>query len=184
MKMRALFSANDSKTPTFPSKVSNYEVIKAKSNIIPQNAPETAKTVKGPQFIPTWKPSGEAISKNSIMAAKTVSKNESKLDKISPPPSVSEPDSIIDTGKQAAQSYEVTFKVNYETEPGQEMYVVGGHSSLGNWKEMKAKMEWTEGHNWVLTEKFDQPFVSYKYVVVRDGVAERYEEGINRIADF
>jgi alpha/beta superfamily hydrolase len=65
--------------------------------------------------------------------------------------------------------------------------MVGNIPQLGNWKEFKATMKWTQGHFWVI-ENLQIPkstqFFEYKYVVLRDGVAERWEEGFNRIADL
>lgn len=46
-------------------------------------------------------------------------------------------------------------------------------------------MEWTEGHVWVLKNvKLNVPFFQYKYVVLNNGQPERWELGLNRIADL
>jgi len=65
--------------------------------------------------------------------------------------------------------------------------VVGSAQQLGNWKEFKAKMRWTEGHIWVIDGlEFEnhQAVFQYKYVVLNHGSPERWEEGFNRIADL
>lgn len=43
----------------------------------------------------------------------------------------------------------VTFRIQYETNFGQNLCLVGDTEELGNWKEFsKNKMRWTKGHNW------------------------------------
>ena len=45
-------------------------------------------------------------------------------------------------------------------------------------------MRWTEGHVWVLENvQISKPYFQYKYVVMKDGRPDRWEQGINRIAD-
>lgn len=46
--------------------------------------------------------------------------------------------------------YSLTFKIPYKTELGQSLCVVGSIGQLGNWKDFKAHLKWTEGHVWVL----------------------------------
>ena len=49
-----------------------------------------------------------------------------------------------------SSSYSVTFKIGYKTEMGQSVAIVGNIDPLGNWKQFKGLMKWTEGHIWVL----------------------------------
>ena len=47
-------------------------------------------------------------------------------------------------------SYSVTFRIGYQTDMGQSVAIVGNIEELGNWKQFKANMKWTDGHVWVL----------------------------------
>lgn len=40
------------------------------------------------------------------------------------------------------------FKIKYETNPGEEVYILGEHRDFGNWHKSKFKLKWTEGHIW------------------------------------
>lgn len=68
------------------------------------------------------------------------------------------------------------------------MYIVGSIPELGDWKERKVKMTWTDGNNWVLDEPIftTAPYFRYKYVSVRKDNKEefRWETGVDRIADL
>lgn len=46
-------------------------------------------------------------------------------------------------------------------------------------------MKWSEGHVWVLKDVVTcEPVFQYKYLVVNNGQPERWEVGVNRIADL
>lgn len=75
--------------------------------------------------------------------------------------------------------------MGYKTELGQSLCVIGNIDQLGNWKQFKANMKWTEGHVWVLQNvPISVPYFQYKYVVMNHGQPERWEQGINRIGDL
>ena len=38
------------------------------------------------------------------------------------------------------------FKLKYQTNPGEEIYIFGDHPDFGNWEKSKFKLKWTEGH--------------------------------------
>ena len=68
---------------------------------------------------------------------------------------------------------------------GQSVAIVGNIEELGNWKQFKANMKWTDGHVWVLENvPISVPYFQYKYVIMRDGQPEKWEQGINRIGDL
>lgn len=92
-------------------------------------------------------------------------------------------------GKKVSQTshtrYNVKLSVQYETEIGEHIVVVGNIDPLGNWNDMtKCLMKWTDGHVWV-TENLvtDKPYFLYKYVICRGSEALMWEKGANRIAD-
>lgn len=68
---------------------------------------------------------------------------------------------------------------------GQSLCVVGSIPELGNWKQFKAHMKWTDGHVWVLENlPVHVQYFQYKYVVLNNGQPDRWEQGINRIGDM
>lgn len=89
---------------------------------------------------------------------------------------------------QQQHSYCVYFSVQYQTTPGEEIYVIGSIPELGNWKERVCKLTWTEGHVWVLDEPIvtTAPYFRYKYQSVKKDHHEhfRWETGVDRIAEL
>lgn len=79
----------------------------------------------------------------------------------------------------------VTFTLNYKTDYGQIVALVGNHAKLGSWSDFKW-MKWNDGNLWKLTVDVpENESVNYKYVII-DYVTKkalRWEEGINRICD-
>eukprot|EP01055_Gregarina_sp_Pseudo9_P002676 Gregarina_sp_Pseudo_9__2675@NODE_2922_length_822_cov_11_337165_g2668_i0_p1_GENE_NODE_2922_length_822_cov_11_337165_g2668_i0NODE_2922_length_822_cov_11_337165_g2668_i0_p1_ORF_typecomplete_len166_score34_49CBM_20/PF00686_19/5_9e03CBM_20/PF00686_19/2_7e26CBM_48/PF02922_18/0_0074_NODE_2922_length_822_cov_11_337165_g2668_i0254751 len=75
----------------------------------------------------------------------------------------------------------VSFLVNFATYFGQELYIIGNTSELGEWIPEKAvKMTWSEGNNW----RCDVPFqsnqtIQYKYLVKDDHGNINWEWGLN-----
>ena len=68
-------------------------------------------------------------------------------------------------------TYEVTFRVPYETKMGESIAVLGSIEKLGLWKDIRYHLEWTEGHIWVSKEPLvvDCCYFQYKYVLVEKG---------------
>ena len=60
--------------------------------------------------------------------------------------------------------------IEYETNLGQNLFVMGSIVELGNWNDFVCKMTWTEGHIWVTDNLVvkSAPYFSYKYVVKGD----------------
>jgi hypothetical protein len=66
------------------------------------------------------------------------------------------------------EKMKVTFKVNYKTEFGECISLIGETEKTGNWKDFsKSMMKWTDGDWWELSLELDprEPFM-YKYVVI------------------
>ena len=77
--------------------------------------------------------------------------------------------------------------VQYETKLGENLYVMGNISELGNWNDFVCKMTWTEGHIWVTNGLvIKSPFFQYKYVVKDSNMTDEtiWEQGYDRIADL
>jgi len=66
------------------------------------------------------------------------------------------------------------------------MSIIGDIEELGNWKNFKCQMTWTEGHVWVLRDLpiKEKSIFNYKYVLMKDGKPQTWEKGENRIADL
>lgn len=96
-------------------------------------------------------------------------------------------ESILDpTYKEDKSDYMLTLSIRYETNLGQSMSIIGDIEELGNWKNFKCEMTWTDGHVWVLRDLpiRSKSIFNYKYVLMKDGKPEVWEQGQNRIADL
>ena len=74
------------------------------------------------------------------------------------------------------------FKIKYETNPGEEIYIFGGHPDFGNWKNPKFKLKWTEGHIWQAEYSFSTSinYIPFKFVCHSKSYI-KWEEGENRL---
>ena len=83
-------------------------------------------------------------------------------------------------------SFEVTFRMPYETKMGESIAVLGSIEKLGLWKDIRYHLTWTEGHMWVSKEPLvvECCYFQYKYVLVEEDQLKAWERGIDRIADF
>jgi len=76
-------------------------------------------------------------------------------------------------------------KVRYETMLGQSLFVMGSVPELGEWKEYKCAMTWTDDHVWVTQDLIvTSPIFMYKYVLKSSEEELIWETGFNRIADL
>jgi hypothetical protein len=67
------------------------------------------------------------------------------------------------------QACSVTFTINYKTEYGQAISIVGDHPKLGSWKDLTIGcMKWHTGDIWKLTVSGldSASHFQYKYVVI------------------
>ena len=64
--------------------------------------------------------------------------------------------------------FKVTFRLHYETVPGEDLFVVGNIPELGTIEERRHSLKWTEGHIWVSTKPLitRRPTFQYNYVMV------------------
>jgi hypothetical protein len=76
------------------------------------------------------------------------------------------------------------FRIQYETQLGEELYIFGNIDKFGNWKERKFKLEWTDGHIWKKEFEMDKndKNIQYKYVVAKENEL-KWENRPNRILD-
>jgi len=78
---------------------------------------------------------------------------------------------------------DVTFKVPYRVELGENLAICGGCREFGNWKIIKAlELNWNPGHVW--TGRVPLPSGRYEFKCVRisgDGANNQWEYGLNRV---
>ena len=74
------------------------------------------------------------------------------------------------------------FKIRYETNPGEEIYILGDHSDFGNWLKPKFKLKWTNGHIWQAEYNclISIKYIQFKYVCLSK-TSTKWEEGENRL---
>lgn len=89
-------------------------------------------------------------------------------------------------GSSRVKKFIITLKIFYKTDFGESLQVVGSAEELGSWKTYKCPMKWTEGHIWVAEniEITSCSFFTYKYVIMFQNKAIKWEKGPKRIADM
>ena len=75
------------------------------------------------------------------------------------------------------------FHIPYETNQGENIYILGSDPIFGNWKDKKYKLHWTENHIWKneITIPKTTKYIKYKFVCIDKDNNKRWEEGPNRI---
>lgn len=62
---------------------------------------------------------------------------------------------------------QIEFTCQKKTVVGQTVVLLGSIPELGDWKEFKAEMTWSEGHNWRYTLKIKKcESFKYKYALI------------------
>ena len=78
------------------------------------------------------------------------------------------------------------FKIKYETNIGEEIFIIGDHPDFGMWKNPIFKLKWTPGHIWVGEYNYSYSllssinYIQYKFVC-KSKSSIKWEEGSNRI---
>ena len=81
--------------------------------------------------------------------------------------------------------FNLSFRIQFETQFGQNMCVVGSTPELGEWKKFIG-LKWTEGHVWVSERPMviENPIFKYKYVLLENGEPRQWESSDDRVADL
>ena len=78
----------------------------------------------------------------------------------------------------------ITFliKLQYETRPGEEIYIYGDNNDFGNWCSPNFKLSWSEGHIWQADYKISKSidYIKFKFVCHSEEY-NIWEEGDNRL---
>lgn len=89
--------------------------------------------------------------------------------------------------QEEISNYTVKFSLNYQTSPGQNIYILGNIDQLGSWKRNVFKLKWSEGHIWKGSLNLSRSVntFEYKFVCASDDQSyKRWEEGINRVFEY
>lgn len=78
----------------------------------------------------------------------------------------------------------IIFQMQYQTNFGENLSVLGSISELGEWNQSGAlRMNWNEGHVWKGIIEYRPEFIvsiEYKYIFLKDGEVKQWEDGNNR----
>ncbi len=75
------------------------------------------------------------------------------------------------------------FQIQYETNQGENIYILGSDPIFGNWKDKKFKLHCTDNHIWKneITIPKNTKYIKYKFVCIDNDNNKRWENGPNRI---
>ena len=78
----------------------------------------------------------------------------------------------------------IIFQMKYNTQPGEDLGVIGSISELGSWDQNRAlRMKWNDGNIWKSQINYDfnmsQEF-EFKFIFIENGHVKKWEDGNNR----
>ena len=98
----------------------------------------------------------------------------------------SKPKSIIT--KKEFKIKKITFQMKYNTQPGEDLGVIGSISELGSWDQNRAlRMNWNDGNIWKASINYDfsrEKEFEFKYIFIENGRVKKWEDGNNRKLEF
>ena len=82
----------------------------------------------------------------------------------------------------------ITFQMKYNTQPGEDLGVIGSISELGSWDQNRAlRMNWNDGNIWKASINYDfsrEKEFEFKYIFIENGRVKKWEDGNNRKLEF
>ena len=84
--------------------------------------------------------------------------------------------------EKSDESITFLIKLQYETRPGEEIYIYGDNNDFGNWSSPNFKLSWSEGHIWQASYKIPKTidYIKFKFVCHSEDY-NIWEEGDNRL---
>ena len=74
------------------------------------------------------------------------------------------------------------FRIKFETNPGEDIYIYGDSPDFGNWKYPKFKLRWSNGHIWQANYQMPKSSNNIKFkFVCHSNECDKWEEGENRL---
>ena len=90
--------------------------------------------------------------------------------------------------KKVFKVNKITFQMNYNTKPGEDLGVIGSVSELGNWEQNRAlRMSWNDGNIWKASINYNferEKEFEFKFIFIENGRVKRWEDGNNRKLGF
>ena len=94
----------------------------------------------------------------------------------------------IPKSKKVFKVNKITFQMNYNTKPGEDLGVIGSVSELGNWDQNRAlRMSWNDGNIWKASINYNferEKEFEFKFIFIENGRVKRWEDGNNRKLGF
>ena len=82
----------------------------------------------------------------------------------------------------------IVFQMKYNTQPGEDLGVIGSISELGSWDQNRAlRMNWNDGNIWKASINYDfsrEKEFEFKYIFIENGRVKKWEDGNNRKLEF
>jgi len=82
----------------------------------------------------------------------------------------------------------IIFQMKYNTQPGEDLGVIGSISELGSWDQNNAlRMRWNDGNIWKAEINYDFGMVKefeFKFIFIENGRVKKWEDGNNRKLNF
>ena len=82
----------------------------------------------------------------------------------------------------------IIFQMKYNTQPGEDLGVIGSISELGSWDQNRAlRMNWNDGNIWKASINYDfsrEKEFEFKYIFIENGRVKKWEDGNNRKLEF
>ena len=90
--------------------------------------------------------------------------------------------------KKVFKVNKITFQMNYNTKPGEDLGVIGSMPELGNWDQNRAlRMSWNDGNIWKASINYNferEKEFEFKFIFIENGRVKRWEDGNNRKLGF
>ena len=82
----------------------------------------------------------------------------------------------------------ILFQMKYNTQPGEDLGVIGSIPELGNWDQNRAlRMNWNDGNIWKANINYDfgrEKEFEFKFIFIENGRVKKWEDGNNRKLEF
>ena len=82
----------------------------------------------------------------------------------------------------------ITFQMTYNTQPGEDLGVIGAIPELGNWDQNRAlRMSWNNGNVWKASINYNfkrEKEFEFKFIFIQNGRVKKWEDGNNRKLGF
>ena len=82
----------------------------------------------------------------------------------------------------------IIFQMKYNTQPGEDLGVIGSIAELGTWEQNRAlRMSWNDGNIWKACINYNferEKEFEFKFIFIQNGLVKKWEDGNNRKLGF